>query len=290
MRTTAVFAMTAMGAFGAAPDATLTVGNATYTWGEDKTYDGDSIIFWKGDAGNSMKDCANRCESTVNCIGFNFQYEAIDSYKLGHCDGYTLKADGNGVMARPSYLAGKKNGFYERDATVTSPAAWKSFVDPDNADITTEILSGVEALGYVVWDHLYCQNRESGDGAMKNDKMQIGSNTKPGVLNCLKLCEALVDCQAVSLPYAGNYAGSCIAYGGQTKDGNAFGCDLGTGKEQDAIFLRLNGKVTVAECAPDGTDNKNFKICGSGLHDSGAASTAVSATTALLALLAVYLP
>ena len=252
MRTTAVFAMTAMGAFGAAPNATLTVGNATYTWNEDDTYDGDSIIFWKGDAGNSMKDCANRCESMDNCVGFNFQYEAFDSYKLGHCEGYTKKADGDGVHDRPSYLCGTKNGFYVRNDAVTSPAAWKSFVDPDNSEITADMVSGLEALGYVVWDHIFCRDAESGDGVMKNDKMHIGGDTKPGALNCAKLCEALVDCQAVSFAYAGSYAGSCVAYGGPTEGGNEIGCLLGTGKEEDAIFLRPNGKVTEPECAPDG--------------------------------------
>jgi hypothetical protein len=88
--------------------------------------------------------------------------------------------------------------------------------------------------------------------AFKQDKMQMGSDTKPGIAKCAELCDSLMGCQAFSISLGGDYSGMCIGYSGQTEGGNAYGCNVETGKDDEALFLRLAGKVTEPACAPDG--------------------------------------
>ena len=46
MKVIGFLAVSALGALAAPPNATLSLNSSTYTWMEDKTYDGESTIFW----------------------------------------------------------------------------------------------------------------------------------------------------------------------------------------------------------------------------------------------------
>lgn len=294
MKVIGFLAVSALGALADYDIVSITsVAGGDYTWNEAKDYqsagdNGGDLLFWKKEAGNTGLDCANRCEAIVGCAGFTLQYEDNDQTKTSKCVGKMSNPDGDGLIDPAAYLR-PGSGFYERSKAVEVAAPFETM---KGANLESEEIPD----GYAGLDHLNCESQEQGADAYKFDKMQIGRDIKPGIAKCAKLCDAMMGCQAFSMSFDGDYAGRCVGYSGPTEGGNAYGCNVGTGKPDEALFLRLAGKVTEPACAPAGTDNKKFNICDSAAGGdsespafSGAPVTSASVSALLLAPLVAVL-